>query len=93
MCAILGASVGGRIEKVMGNERFMTLTEVGDELNCSLSQIYSLVRSGDLQGIQIGGRNQWRVERSKLEEYIENAYRRTAQSLADLPPDPPESEK
>jgi hypothetical protein len=44
-----------------------------------------LVRSGDLQGIQIGGRNQWRVERSKLEEYIEAAYRRTAASLSDLP--------
>jgi len=40
----------------MSNERFMTLADVGDELNCSLSQIYSLVRSGDLQGIQIGGR-------------------------------------
>lgn len=77
----------------MGNERFMTLADVGDELNCSMSQIYSLVRSGDLRGIQIGGRNQWRVERIKLEEYIENAYRRTAESLTDLPSDPPEPEK
>ena len=31
-----------------------------------------MVRSGDLKGIQIGGRNQWRVERVKLEEFIED---------------------
>jgi len=48
-----------------------------------------VVRSGDLKGIQIGGRNQWRVERSKLEEFIEEAYRRTAQQLDQLPEDPP----
>jgi len=29
-----------------------------------------VVRSGDLKGIQIGGRNQWRVERVKLEEFL-----------------------
>ena len=49
------------------------------------SQTYALVRSGDLQGIQIGGRNQWRVERTKLEEYIEQAYRKTASNLSELP--------
>ena len=58
-------------------------------MNISVSQTCVLVRSGDLKGIQIGGRNQWRVERSKLEEYIEQAYRRTAQQLDQLPADPP----
>jgi excisionase family DNA binding protein len=58
-------------------------------LNISASQTYALVRSGDLKGIQIGGRNQWRVERIKLEEFIEEAYRRTAQQLDQLPEDPP----
>jgi len=67
------------------SERFLTLADVAEILNISPSQTYALVRSGDLQGIQIGGRNQWRVERSKLEDYIEAAYRRTAASLADLP--------
>ena len=43
------------------------------------------MRSGDLPAIQIGGRNQWRIERSKLEEYIERAYERTAASLRELP--------
>jgi excisionase family DNA binding protein len=69
----------------MASERFLTLTDVADVLNISLSQAYALVRSGDLLGIQIGGRNQWRVERSKLEEYIDEAYRRTAAGLAELP--------
>ena len=49
----------------MTAERFLTLADVAEILNISASQTYALVRSGDLQGIQIGGRNQWRVERSK----------------------------
>lgn len=69
----------------MTSDRFLTLADVCEILNISTSQTYALVRSGDLQGIQIGGRNQWRVERSKLEEYIEQAYRKTASNLADLP--------
>ena len=65
--------------------RFLTLPQVADELTVSQSQVYALVRSGDLLGIQIGGRNQWRVERAQLEEYIQRAYRRTADTLAELP--------
>ena len=72
-----------------GGPRFLTLTQVAEELATTTSQTYALVRSGDLKGIQIGGRNQWRVERVKLEEYIEQAYRRTAQQLDQLPADPP----
>ena len=71
----------------MSSERFMTLTELAEELNVSTSQAYALVRSGDLTGLQIGGRNQWRVERVKLEEFIAGAYRRTAHSIRDLPAD------
>ena len=67
----------------------MTLPDVAEILNISASQTYALVRSGDLKGIQIGGRNQWRVERVKLEEFIQEAYRRTAQQLDQLPEDPP----
>jgi len=37
----------------MSNERFLTLAEVGEGLSCSMSQMYSLVRSGDLKGIEI----------------------------------------
>jgi excisionase family DNA binding protein len=63
----------------------MTLKQVADELNISLSQTYALVRSGDLKAIQVGGRNQWRVERIKLEDYIQDAYHKTSASLAALP--------
>lgn len=69
----------------MTTERFLTLADVSEILNVSTSQAYALVRSGDLQGIQIGGRNQWRVERTRLESYIDEAYRRTAESLSELP--------
>ena len=69
--------------------RFLTLTQVADELNTSPSQTYALVRSGELKGIQIGGRNQWRVERVMLEQFITAAYERTRQQLDQLPVDPP----
>ena len=56
--------------------RFLTIEDVALELATSKSQIYALLRSGDLKGIQIGGRSQWRIERVKLEEYITEAYQR-----------------
>jgi excisionase family DNA binding protein len=58
--------------------RFLPLSEVAEELNVSDSQVYHLVRSGELPAIKIGGRGQWRVERSRLEEYIQAKYAETA---------------
>ncbi|GGK86185.1 helix-turn-helix transcriptional regulator [Mangrovihabitans endophyticus] len=58
--------------------RFLLLSEVAAELNVSDSQVYHMVRSGELPAIKIGGRGQWRVERSKLEEYIAGRYAETA---------------
>jgi excisionase family DNA binding protein len=58
--------------------RFMLLSEVATELNVSDSQVYHMVRSGELPAIKIGGRGQWRVERAKLEEYIQQKYAETA---------------
>ena len=78
--------------RVVASERFLTLADVAEILNISASQTYALVRSGDLQGIQIGGRNQWRVERRMLEDYITQAYRRTAENLGRLPEQPPEED-
>ncbi|EMY35638.1 DNA binding domain-containing protein [Arthrobacter crystallopoietes BAB-32] len=62
-------------------QRFLKLTQVQDELQISSSQAYALVRSGELPAIRIGGRNQWRVEKTKLEEYIQDAYRRTSEAI------------
>ena len=67
--------------------RFLTIEDVALELATSKSQIYALLRSSELKGIQIGGRGQWRIERVKLEEYISEAYRRAGEALADLPTD------
>ena len=54
--------------------RFLTLADVAEVLAISASQAYALVRSGDLRGIKVGGRGQWRVETSELERYIAQAY-------------------
>ena len=54
--------------------RFLTLQQVADELNTKHNTIRGLIASGDLPAIQIGGRGQWRIERTKLEDYITSAY-------------------
>jgi len=61
----------------VATERFLQLTDVAEVLNISASQTYALVRNGDLAAIKIGGRGQWRVERSQLEEFIQRAYAET----------------
>ncbi|WP_159618055.1 helix-turn-helix domain-containing protein [Arthrobacter zhaoguopingii] len=65
----------------MAEKRFLTLADVAEVLNISSSQTYALVRSGELPAIQVGGRGQWRVEARVLEDYIADAYRRSAASL------------
>lgn len=72
--------------------RFLKLTDVAETLNISSAQAYALVRSGDLPAIQVGGRNQWRVEASELESYIQRMYAKTEKlvaekSLSELPQD------
>ena len=54
--------------------RFLTLADVAEILATSVSQVYALVRSGELRGIQIGGRGQWRVEAVELEKFIARMY-------------------
>lgn len=71
----------------MGEKRFLTLADVGEVLNISSSQTYALVRSGELPAIQIGGRGQWRVESRVLEEFIAEAYRRSAAVQREDAPD------
>ncbi|MRJ76676.1 helix-turn-helix domain-containing protein [Aeromicrobium sp. SMF47] len=62
--------------------RFLTLADVAEILNVTVRQVYALVRSGDLRGIQIGGRGQWRIENDQLEDYISRQYARA--EAADL---------
>jgi excisionase family DNA binding protein len=65
--------------------RFLTLADVAEVLAISLSQTYALVRNDELKAIKIGGRGQWRVEVSALEEYIQRAYRQTAEWVTSHP--------
>lgn len=65
--------------------RFLLLTDVAAELNVSDSQVYHMVRSGELPAIKVGGRGQWRVERTRLEEYIQQKYAETADWVANNP--------
>lgn len=57
--------------------RFFTLEETARYLNVSRPQVYSLVRSGELPAIKLGGRGVWRVDRRQLESYIERLLKET----------------
>ena len=72
--------------------RFLLLSEVAAELNVSDSQIYHMVRSGELPAIKVGGRGQWRVERAKLEQYIEQKYAETAAWVQENPLTAPDAD-
>jgi excisionase family DNA binding protein len=54
--------------------RFLLLADVAEILNISAAQAYALVRNKELPAIKVGGRGQWRVERDKLEEFLQRAY-------------------
>lgn len=73
--------------------RFLTLADVAEILNVSSAQVYALVRGGDLPAVKIGGRGQWRVEATALEEYIQRLYAETREFVETHPlggPDTPD---
>ncbi|PRY12444.1 helix-turn-helix transcriptional regulator [Kineococcus rhizosphaerae] len=57
--------------------RFLPLADVAETLSISAAQAYALVRTGELRAIKVGGRGQWRVEDSELEDYIQRMYAQT----------------
>lgn len=57
-----------------GGRRFLTLADVAEILATSVAQVRALVQSGELRYIQIGGRQQYRVEAVELENYIQRLY-------------------
>jgi excisionase family DNA binding protein len=54
--------------------RFLTLADVAEILATSVAQVRALVQSGELRYIQIGGRQQYRIEAVELENYIQRMY-------------------
>lgn len=69
----------------MSSRRFLTLPDVAEVLNTSANQVYALVRSGELPAIKIGGRGQWRVEESELDDYISRMYEQTRRFVSEHP--------
>jgi excisionase family DNA binding protein len=66
----------------------MTLEDVAIFLNVSVPQVYSLVRSGALPAVKIGGRGVWRVDRRQLEGYIERLHEETREWARSHPLNP-----
>ena len=58
--------------------RYVKLDEVAAYLSVSVPQVYALVRSGELPAIKIGGRGVWRVDRTKLDVWLEKLEAETA---------------
>lgn len=66
-------------------QRFIQLSDVSEILDISSTQAYALVRSGELAAIKVGGRGQWRVEATELENYIQRMYSETKTFVAAHP--------
>jgi excisionase family DNA binding protein len=66
-------------------QRFIQLSDVSEILDISSTQAYALVRSGELNAIKVGGRGQWRVEATELENYIQRMYSETKTFVAAHP--------
>lgn len=77
-----------------GKRRFLTIEQVAEELNAKSSLIRNLIHTGELRAFQVGARGFWRVGCQDLEDYIADAYRRTAERIAagELADDAPEGE-
>jgi len=58
--------------------RYLKLEDVATYLSVSVPQVYALVRSGELPAVKIGGRGVWRVDRRKLDAYLERLEEETA---------------
>jgi len=65
--------------------RFLLLADVAEILNTSVAQVYALVRRKELKAMKIGGRGQWRVQASDLEDYIQRMYDQADTFIDDHP--------
>ncbi|HEY7136055.1 MAG TPA: helix-turn-helix domain-containing protein [Acidimicrobiia bacterium] len=55
--------------------RFLQPAEVAELLNVTVSQVYTLMRSGELPAVKIGKRGVWRVSPDALDGYIDRLER------------------
>lgn len=61
----------------------MSIADVAEHLSVSVGQVRTLIRSGQLPAIQVGGRGQWRIETAELDKYVEACYALTRQRIAE----------
>ena len=61
--------------------KFLTIADVADYLNVSIGQVRTLIKSGDLPAIQIGGRGKGRIEAKELEKDITRRYEATRKKI------------
>ncbi len=57
--------------------RFLTVSDVAEVLNVSASEVYALVRGGELPAIKLGSHGHWRIEGAVLEAFIDAKYEET----------------
>lgn len=62
--------------------RFLTISDVSEQLQLSAQAVRALIHSGDLPAIQVGARKLWRIEDTALEEYIQRQYASTRDMVA-----------
>ena len=61
--------------------KMLTLSEVREILNVGMPTLYALLSSGELRGVQLGGRRMWRVSEEDLAAYLERAYKETQERI------------
>lgn len=64
--------------------RFLKPDEVAGILNVTVSQVYVLMRTGQLPAVKIGRRGVWRVSPEALEAYVAELQERAGQRSAEL---------
>jgi len=74
-------STGAIVAAMSSGPRFLTLNDVAEILNTSLAQVSALVKREELRAIKLGGRGQWRVEVTELEDFIQRMYTQTHEHL------------
>ncbi len=79
---MFGRLRAGCMPEVAKMHRFPTTEQVAEELNVSVNRGRALLKAGDLRGIQVGGRNVWRIAAADVESYIAEAYKVTAERIA-----------
>lgn len=62
--------------------KLLTLAQVTEILNVGMPALRALLSSGELRGVQLGGRRVWRVSEDDLAAYLERCYRETQERIA-----------